>query len=141
MRKAGFFAVALVISALPAATASDSWCRSVDDFQGCIVEEDTQNGTCETRDYHSTEITLRSSDGVWLRGHGWQDCGPQGWEPGTYSTTAFEADGVFGDVVWHETTTPSGTRCSIAYYGLQMVYQPCPLGIGPPNPGWGHLLP
>lgn len=134
----GLLVLALTLLPVAGASTSES-CTYGGDAELCIIEENTEAGSCETRDYHSTKIRLRTSDGTWFEAHGWEVCEPQGWEPGSYSSRYLVIRGVFGEIAWHQSTTPSRDDCSLAYYSLVTLYQPCP--IGPPNPGWGQLVP
>jgi len=132
-------AIGALLSGIPAVGASGPDCFAVDAVEGCTYEYNQENGSCETRDEHRTEVWIRMLDGELIHFTGWEYCQPSTLGNGTYTNTGMEVRSPIGLIVWRDGESPSFSSCNIWYFGVTTVRQACL--VPPPNPGWGHMIP
>jgi len=133
------FAIGALLSGLPTAGASEPECRGAEPIEGCIYEYNRENGSCETRDEHRTEVWIRMLDGELIHFTGWQSCQPSTLGSGTYTNSGLRVESPFGMAEWADEESPSFSSCNIWYFGVTTVRQACV--VPPPNPGWGNMMP
>lgn len=128
----GFLVLSLIVACAPAAVA---------DCVGpvCVVEQGYGPTDCAASGdfgYHETWVGLVGTPTEAQVG-GNSFC-YNGEETGQFHADTLYASGAGVYVAW--SSTSSG--CFVyAFTATSTLFEPCPAGVEPPNPGWGRVLP
>ncbi|MFA5862941.1 MAG: hypothetical protein WDA16_14710 [Candidatus Thermoplasmatota archaeon] len=123
---------------VPAEVAADPGCTPDIGASVCAREWTYGDGTC-TFDYRSTQVRVTVVHETFTEFEGTRTCSPSAQGTGPYTTNSMTWTGPFFLFSWYESHEPGYEQCSVYFWALVEVHEPCP--APPPDPGWGSLLP
>lgn len=147
--RALFFAMLVLLPALPSATADDECAPLGVPVTACASETTYADGSCEAGEGFesgATSVVVAAPGLASIVVTGSYYCYAYGTSSGGENgISAFvSSDQAAAGAMWHEfyyNDPKFGAQRFCFVSSVEPVYASCPAALSPPNPGWGDMLP